>query len=286
MEKSMTRSIVLSLLWLLFHGNSATIAQRMWVSDSLPSASTGDVRNLRVILPENSDKAQRYPILYLLHGYTGDHTNWTSRTRLLRYLDSLDLDIVVVMPDADNSFYQNTMRGKNYDAFIRNELPAWSFDHYQADTSRQFIAGLSMGGYGALYFAMSDPQRYLMAGSFSGAVSFPNNTLLMDQIQNLEVTDLKDAFGPQGHPNRTKGDLFGYTAAYNGIRRPFLYLTHGRQDEFIEFLPAHRRLVNRLSASGWPHVYQERDGRHNWVFWDQSIKEFLILLTASLQQSR
>jgi putative tributyrin esterase len=282
----MPRIIIFCITLLFCFTSEWVVAQRMWISDSLPSAATGDMRNLRVILPENPDKEQRYPILYLLHGYTGDHTNWTARTRLLNYLDSLKLQIVVVMPDADNSFYQNTMRGKNYDAFIRNELPAWSYTHYQADTSRQYIAGLSMGGYGALYFAMSNPQRYLMAGSFSGAVSFPNNTLLMDQIQSLEVTDLKEAFGPQGHPNRTKGDLFGYTAAYNGIRRPFLYLTHGRQDEFIEFLPAHRKLVNRLSASGWPHLYQERDGRHNWAFWDQSIKEFLILLTASLQQSR
>ena len=263
-------------------------AQRVWVADSLSSVATGDVRNVRIILPDNVDSGVRYPVLYLLHGYGGDHRNWTDRTNITRYLDSLDLDLVVVMPDADNSWYQNMVNGQKFTDFMRDELPAWLYNTHPVDTSAQYIAGLSMGGYGALYLGMSNPTAYRMIGSFSGAVVFPAN--LPATAENLQgrasALSLFDAFGDGAHPNRISGDIYRYAAMTDMPVKPYIFLRHGIQDGFTEFLPGHRKLTELLSVSQWPYEYHEIPGAHNWPFWDASIREYLSRLTALLPPCR
>lgn len=263
-------------------------AQRVWIADSLTSEATGDVRNVRIILPDNVDSGVRYPVLYLLHGYGGDHRNWTDRTNITRYLDSLDLDLVVVMPDADNSWYQNMVNGQKFTDFMRGELPAWLHNTHPVDTSAQYIAGLSMGGYGALYLGMSDPAAYRMIGSFSGAVVFPAN--LPASADNLQgrasALSLFDAFGDGAHPNRISGDIYRYAAMADLPVKPYIFLRHGIQDGFTEFLPGHRKLTELLAASQWPYEYHEIPGAHNWPFWDASIREYLSRLTALLPPRR
>jgi putative tributyrin esterase len=263
-------------------------AQRVWVADSLTSSNTGDVRNLRIIYPQNVAIGERYPVLYLLHGYGGDHRNWTNQTKIIHYLDSLDLQIVVVMPDADNSWYQNMVNGQKFTDFMIDELPKWMYDTHPVDTTSQYIAGLSMGGYGALYIGMSSPQKYRMIGSFSGAVVFPSN--LPATTGNLEgrasALSLFDAFGDGEHPNRITGDIYRYAASSDMPVKPYIYLRHGIQDNFVDFLPGHRKLTEILAKSQWPYEYHEIPGAHNWPFWDASIRDYLILLTASLQPRR
>lgn len=263
-------------------------AQRVWIADSLSSQTVGDTRNVRLILPDDVEQGVRYPVLYLLHGYGGDHRNWTERTNITKYLDSLDLDMVVVMPDADNSWYQNMTNGQRFTDFMTEELPAWLFDTHPVDTSSQYIAGLSMGGYGALYLGMSNPRAYRMIGSFSGAVVFPAS--LPAAAENLEgrasALSLFDAFGDGAHPNRLSGDIYRYATMPDMPAKPYIFLRHGIQDGFTEFLPGHRRLTEMLAASQWPYEYHEIPGAHNWPFWDASIREYLIRLTALLPPLR
>lgn len=253
-------------------------AQRFWVADSLQSEATGDYRNVRIIKPVTVSDTQRYPVLYLLHGYSGDHTNWTNRTKIVQYLDSLELDIVVIMPDGDNSWYQNLLDGRRYSDYFKHELQAWAYDHHQADTSTQMVAGLSMGGYGALYLGMSEPQRYLLAGSFSGAVVYPSllPTAVTEVPTNTSALSLYEAFGDGSHPNRISGDLYRMAADTMLTQRPYLFLRHGIQDGFRTFLPGHRQLTQRLAETAWPYEYHEVPGGHNWPFWDESIRLYLI----------
>jgi putative tributyrin esterase len=283
------RSIHWMLLFFVFGGitTSTAEAQRTWIADSLNSVSTGDVRNIRIILPSDSSPDTRYPVLYLLHGYGGDHRNWTERTKILEYLDSLRLDLVVVMPDGDNSWYQNMINGQKFTDFMVDELPKWLYDSHPVDTSTQYIAGLSMGGYGALYLGMSHPQKYRAIGSFSGAVVFPS--ILPTATSELEgrtsALSLFDAFGDGSHPNRSTGDVYRYAAMADLPNKPYIFLRHGIQDAFTDFLPGHRKLTELLAKSQWPYEYHETPGAHNWPFWDASIREYLNRLIA-LQQPR
>jgi len=262
--------------------SNPAIAQRVWLADSLKSSSTGDVRNLRIILPENAASGDRYPVLYLLHGYGGDHRNWTERTNITQYVDSLDLNMVVVMPDGDNSWYQNMINGQKFTDFMMDELPQWLHKNHPVDTSAQYIAGLSMGGYGALYLGMSNPHKFRVIGSFSGAVVFPAS--LPATAGNLQgrasALSLFDAFGDGAHPNRISGDIYRYATMADMPVKPYIYLRHGIQDSFTEFLPGHRKLTEMLSASQWPYEYHEIPGAHNWPFWNDAIRDFLIRLTA------
>lgn len=263
-------------------------AQRAWLADSLDSSTTGDVRNVRIILTKNMESGVRYPVLYLLHGYGGDHSNWTERTKVLEYLDTLDLQLVVVTPDADNSWYQNMTDGRRFADFMVKELPMWLFDTYPVDTSAQYIAGLSMGGYGALYLGMSNPDKYRMIGSFSGAIVFPSSLPASpgDLQGRASALSLFEAFGDESHPNRVNGDIYRYAAIADAPTKPYIYLRHGIQDGFTEFLPGHRKLTEMLSKSQWPYEYHEIPGAHNWPFWDASIRDFLSRLTALRPQPR
>jgi len=285
-----SRSVVTALLFFcstLLLSTSAQ-AQRVWVADSLQSEATGDFRNVRIIKPISITDGQRHPVLYLLHGYSGDHSNWTSRTRLVQYLDSLDLDIIVIMPDGENSWYQNLLDGRKFSDFYKQELQAWAFDHHQADTTTQIVAGLSMGGYGALYMGMSEPHRYILAGSFSGAVVYPSSLPISvtEPPSNASGLSLFEAFGDGDHPNRVSGDLYRMAADTLLVERPYLFLRHGIQDGFRTFLPGHRQLTQKLAESAWPYEYHEVPGGHNWPFWDESIRLFLIKVKEILSTDR
>src|SRR5690606_7723267 len=107
----------------------------------------------------------RHKTLWLLHGRSDDHTIWLRRTSIERYVAPLGL--AVVMPNANLSFYNNMAWGARYGDFFENELPelARSFFPLSARREDNFIAGLSMGGYGAMRLALANPGRYAAAAS-------------------------------------------------------------------------------------------------------------------------
>ncbi len=124
--------------------------------------------SMNVILPQPA--RARYPVLYLLHGLSDDHTTWLRRTSIERYVDPLGL--AVVMPAVHRSFYSDMAHGNRYWTFVSRELPALARGFFPISSSRAdtFVAGLSMGGYGAFKLALSFPQRFAAAASLSGAL--------------------------------------------------------------------------------------------------------------------
>lgn len=108
------------------------------------------------------------PVLYLLHGAYGDAFSWVRYSNIDRYAQ--DRGIVVVMASAENSFYQDLRSGKKYKTFFTEELPLFIRNVFPVSREREktFIAGFSMGGYGAWYLALSRPELYAKAASMSG----------------------------------------------------------------------------------------------------------------------
>lgn len=234
----------------------------------------------RVILPSAySDPARRFPILYLLHGLYGDRTNWADLTKLSDHVRSLGL--IVVMPDAGNSWYANSFANPagRYDDFILLDLIPEIELGYRTLAVRagRAIAGLSMGGYGALKFALKHPQMFFFAGSMTGALSAPLD--LGNEVEEFRE-GLAQAFGPPEDPRRSQNDVFSLAEAADPARLPYLYLDCGAQDSF---LATNRRFAALLQSRGIPYEYHELPGGHEWTYWDGRIPSVLIALFSKFE---
>ncbi|GAC1654475.1 MAG: hypothetical protein NVS9B15_15190 [Acidobacteriaceae bacterium] len=136
------------------------------------SAALGREMGYCIVLPVGyADSGQRYPVLYLLHGLWGSENDWVALTKVRDYAKGLPL--MIVMPEGDDGWYTNwaTDATAKYEDYIFEDLPKEIAAKYQVAGTREatFIAGLSMGGYGALKGALKHPERYAEVGAFSSA---------------------------------------------------------------------------------------------------------------------
>src|SRR5215216_5844853 len=124
----------------------------------------------RALAEMKSKRTPKYRTLYLLHGHSDDHTAWMRWSSIEKYVEGLNL--AVVMPAVHLSFYNDMAYGGAYWQFISEEVPTLVRDTFalSADRENNFVAGLSMGGYGAFKLALTHPKRFAAAASLSGAV--------------------------------------------------------------------------------------------------------------------
>ena len=162
--------------------------------------------DIQVIIPTPNGKTQhiphydpnkRYQVLYLLHGASGGNTQWTRYTSVERYAEEHQL--AVVCPHASNSFYVDTHPGSRYMTYITQELPAFIQSMFPVSRRREdtFIAGNSMGGFGAFRLALCCPEQYACAVSLSGALDVINMAKVMP-TDPTGVIRFADVFGPEG----------------------------------------------------------------------------------------
>jgi len=269
------------LLWsmvfcFLFLDASNLRAQPVVRVDSFYMPSLGKTKQLSVLLPDGYTPHRRYAVLYLLHGYGGGNNDWLARTKIKEYVNGMPL--IVVMPDAGNSWCVNSVTepGERYEDYLANDIPAYIQKLYSIDTTRQAIAGLSMGGYGALMLGLRHPDRYAFAGSLSGAITFPRG--MTDTTRDVEKAlfpSLRRAFGDWPNEARTSYDLFILYKQTPKNSMPYLYMVTGIQDGYHKFLPAHRVFTDLLRAYGAAYEYHETPGGHSWQFWDREIQYLL-----------
>ena len=251
-------------------------AQTIARVDSFYMPSLGRTKKLSVLMPAKYDPRIQYPVLYLLHGYSGGHDNWWTKTKIAEYVR--DIPMIVVMPDGENSWYVNSAMDPNdrFEDYIVNDLPHYIQRAYSIDTTRQGIAGLSMGGYGALVLSLRHPAQYRFAGSLSGAISFPRG--MSDTTRQPErslLPSLRRAFGEKPGPSRTTYDLFLLYRRTSKESMPYIYMAMGTQDGYRSFLPAHRALTDLLRGASASYEYHETPGGHNWQYWDTEIQPLL-----------
>ncbi len=264
----------LILIIFLFHSLYAQDKVRI-VLDSVYSYSVGGYKHFNIILPKDYYKTEnRYNVIFLLHGYSGDHTDWINRTNLVKYLN--DYSFVVVTPEADNSWYTNSpfVKNRNYEDYIIKELIPFVEKKYRVITTKhgRVIAGLSMGGYGAIKFALKYPHLFYYAGSFSGAFRWPS---LIEKNRSLLTQSLKEAFGEKRSDHWDKNDVLTLIDSVKPNNLPYLYLSCGENDPLEGLLDSNRKLVEKLQKNGVMYEYHELPGEHNWIFWDIEINNFL-----------
>jgi putative tributyrin esterase len=251
--------------------------------ESVQSAALGRTMKYRVLLPEGyGTSMQRYPVLYLLHGLSGDYTDWTTRTNLADY--SRTLPLIIVMPDGGNEWYTNAAVGAaRFEDYVLTDLQADVVRKYRTINSRygRAVAGLSMGGYGALKMALKRPGAFAVAGSFSGAFNVTREGELEALIGKAEAERLQQIFGPAGSETRRANDLFALASTVKPAGAPYLYVDCGTGDNAL--LAANRELVAALHEAGAAYEYHETAGGHSWDYWDRRVREFLPVLMRKMK---
>jgi putative tributyrin esterase len=232
--------------------------------------------SMNVILPQQTQtqigmsghvRAQKHPTLFLLHGLSDDHTIWLRRTSIERY--AADLGLAVVMPAVHRSFYENMANGLNYWTFISEELPALARSFFPLSEAREdnFVAGLSMGGYGAFKLALNRPDQYAAAASLSGA-------LIADRIYDRFPAEARLIFESRESIAGSESDLFAAAErlSQSNQPKPQLYQCCGTEDFLYEENITFRDYVKPLKLS---LTYDEAPGEHTWAFWDEHIQRVL-----------
>lgn len=232
------------------------------------------------------------PVLYLLHGTTDDHTIWQRRTSIERYVAGKRL--AVVMPTAHLSAYANQKYGYAYMDYITEELPEVCNRLFKTSLRREdaFIAGLSMGGYGALKLGLFKPDRYAAAAGLSPGVdrliTLPREAAHMTCLEDLEPLRATNRqafqqavqfylnFGtPADYEASLENNLFNLLPqrVREGVTLPKLFVSIGRDD------PTHHIITQRfcklLRDLDVPFTYEECPGGHEWRVWDAVIQHVL-----------
>lgn len=227
-----------------------------------------------VLLPRGYDSSPaRYPVLYLLHGFTGNHEDWTHKTNLAAY--AAPYPLIIVMPDGENSWYTNSpvRADYRYEDFIVKDLIGHIDANYRtiADRHGRGIAGLSMGGFGAFKLGLKFPNLFRSTASFSGALGLART----GAPSRADVQkSLDEAFGPAGHEAHAANDPFAIVEKL-GATRPRIYFDCGNSDGLVG---SNRRFAELLASKKIPYEYREPPGEHNWEYWDRQIEEYLRLL--------
>ena len=233
--------------------------------------------NIVAILPEEQG-TEPCPVLYLLHGGGGNAMEWLRNTNVQRTAQAHG--VAVVMPEVGGScFYTDMAYGYNYFSYLSKELPlvAQHLLPVSADRSRRYVAGLSMGGYGAFKWAMKAPGFFAAAGNFSGAAPVPD-MFLPGAFAGHEAQEengvVKLCWGGLEGICESGDDslsLFRSLAAHPG-EKPYLFIGTGTVDMSYELIQQYRGFA---AKSGLEIDYDEMPGGHDWPVWDEMLDRFL-----------
>lgn len=216
-----------------------------------------------VIVPETIPGP--FPVFYLLHGLSDDHSAWVRKTSIERYAE--DYPFIIVMPDGGCGYYTDAPDGEAHETAIVRDLIPVVDRLFRTDARREgrVIGGLSMGGYGAFKLALRYPELFCSAVSHSCSRALTwTHEPLPPEPRFTRVFGLNPGGGPH--------DLFAVTERIDRRLLPALRLDCGAGDAL---LGGNRRFHEHLTALGIPHEYAEFPGGHNWTYWDRRIQEAL-----------
>jgi len=255
----------------------------------LKSALLGRTINYRILYPIKYYAAEkqgtRFPVIYLLHGLTGHSNNWLEKTRLALYATHYDL--FVVMVEGNDGWYTDsaTVPADKYESYILNELIPDVEKRFRVSTVREgrAVAGLSMGGYGAIKFGLKHPEMFALAASMSGAFGAAAWTAKELKDPGAIRDSLLQTFGPDDSPTRKANDVFKLAREVSAKKitpLPYFYIDCGTED----FLFSNNRdFVNLFVELKIPHEYRQLPGAHSWTYWDLQLQEILRLAATELR---
>ncbi|QHL88782.1 esterase family protein [Nibribacter ruber] len=289
------KKLLLSLLLLLSltsYGQQGTLQESLKVKSKV----LGQPVEYSIYLPSDySQSNRRYPVLYLLHGYTDDETGWAQFGEAHLIADRLMQTgqippMIIVMPDAGVTWYVNSADGKaSYEDFFIQEFIPFIDKEYRTRASREFraVAGLSMGGYGSLIYAMRHPDMFTAAAPLSAAVRTDAEVLATPEADynrtfgSIYGANLKgqDRLSPHWYQNSVLKLVETQPAAK--LKQVKYYIDCGDDDFLIKGnMALHAALIDQKV----PHEFRVRDGAHNWTYWRTGLPEVLMFVGQSFHR--
>lgn len=224
-----------------------------------------------VVTPDSYTTGAEFPVVYLLHGYSGNYSDWVKKASSLRKAVE-DAQAIIVCPDGNfGSWYWDSPIDPSfrYETYVATELVSWVDEHYKTIRRREgrAITGLSMGGHGALYLAFRHQDVFGAAGSMSGGVDirpFPNNW------------DMAKRLGPFAQfPERWEQHTVINLLHLLTPGSLSLIIDCGTEDFFFR---VNNNLHDKLLERNIPHDYITRPGGHNWPYWNSAITYQLLFM--------
>lgn len=224
----------------------------------------GKAMEMTLIVPDHAKK-EKMRVLYLLHGLSDDCTNWLRYSSIERYVRNNN-DTIIVMPDGGKSFYTDMAHGEKYYSYITEEVPGFLKSIFNISDSREdtYIAGLSMGGYGAVKIALRNPDRYSAAASFSGVLDI--KSLL--EINPDFKANAEEILGKDFSLDNSDENLL-YLLKKEFKNKPRILQMCGTEDFLYQNNLNFKKEIEKLD---FPYEYREGPGEHNWNFWDEAIQ--------------
>jgi S-formylglutathione hydrolase FrmB len=248
-----------------------------------------------VVLPadygRDSSKHKRYAVLYLLHGLGGGAGDWVSeRARLAEHAAAYPF--IIVVPEGRDGWYTDsaTVPNEKFESYFVEELIPDVDRRFRTLAAREgrAVAGLSMGGYGALKFGLKHPALFAFAGSMSGALGAAS-WLPDERMLQFVRPSIARVYGPASEPDnetRRANDIFRIVRELTPERTralPFLYLDCGTEDFLIG---TNRDFAALLVERKTPHEFRQLPGGHTWPYWERQVREVLRLAAEKLAPAR
>ncbi|WP_121355697.1 alpha/beta hydrolase [Flavisolibacter nicotianae] len=242
------------------------------------SRAMGRALKTAVVLPDSYQKSKaEFPVLYLLHGGQGSFRDWLTlppdKSLLHKLADQYNIVIVTPEGGATSYYFDSPLQKESqFETFVSSEVLAKIESNYRVikEKKGRVIAGLSMGGHGAMYIAARHPDLYSAAGSMSGVMNINTKTWKVPEAFAKSRTE--NFARLLGAPKDTLNPYIDYTIIgmadklkANDVK---LIFDIGVDDFLIE---PNRELHRRLLANGTPHDYAERPGKHEWAYWENAL---------------
>jgi len=225
----------------------------------------------RVLLPASVAAGAKLPVVYLLHGGGGNFRDWSNYSGVARFAER---GLILVMPEGNDSYFVNAVERPQdrYEDYIVNDLIVDVESKFPTAAGRanRAIIGVSMGGYGAVKFALSHPDLFVFAGGISPAIDVPSRPFSIKRIQQWRHHS--SIFGPWGGQARRNGDPFVLARSADPAKTSYFFLSCGEQEGL---LPANRNFAALLDSRHFRYEFHVVPGGHDWNQWDKRLPSVL-----------
>ncbi|MCQ2507419.1 MAG: esterase family protein [Dorea sp.] len=232
---------------------------------------------IKVIFPETSNdvtplyEGEEPKVLYLLHGLSANCGEWTRFSKIEYYAKKYNM--IVIMPEVQRSFYTSQITGMDYFGYVADELPKICQTWFRISDKREntFIAGESMGGYGAVKIALNRPHQYAAAASLSGVLDYRSmvNAIIKNEWQDVSPEEIYIMHGASLTPETWEDPIALVEKLAQDENRPRLIQLCGTEDFLYE---GNQRFKECAEKAGYGHTYLEGPGDHEWPYWDKAIQ--------------
>lgn len=226
------------------------------------SSSLGRDITYRVILPRAASNAQKLPVVYLLHGGGGDFHEWSNDSDVAGFAEK---GLILVMPEGESSYYTNSVDPSHdrFEDYVVTDLISDVEGKFPADPTRRAVAGVSMGGFGAIKLALKHPGLYKFVGALSPAIDVPSRPFSIKRIS--QYRHHAAIFGAWGSQTRKENDPFILAGIADPRSVPYMYISCGEQEGLLR---PNKQFVALLVRRKFQFEYHVGAGGHDWNQWN------------------